>query len=94
MGSPKFLLPSVLAILSASAPAQKKPVIIPARAKQPSPAVTDEFLHKQFGENCSLMPGPPQFIADLDADRAGEGDHRVAAGPVMPRVGPPRGGAR
>lgn len=60
----------MLALLLASAFAQKKPVIIPARAKQPSPAVTDEFIRKQFGENCTLMPGPQQFVADLDADGA------------------------
>ena len=30
--------------------------------------MTDEFIHKQFGDNCSLMPGPPQFVADLDDD--------------------------
>jgi hypothetical protein len=40
----------------------------PAHAKSPSPAVTDELIHKQFGENCSLLPGPPQFVADIDDD--------------------------
>jgi len=40
----------------------------PARAKTPSPAVDDEFVHKQFGDNCSLVSGPPQFAADLDGD--------------------------
>lgn len=70
MPSHRSLLPLVLAVLLASASAQKKPVIIPGRAKQPSPAVTDEFIQKQFGENCTLMPGPPQFVADLDADGA------------------------
>jgi len=34
----------------------------------PSPAVTDELIHKQFGDNCSLLPGPAQFVADLDGD--------------------------
>jgi len=70
------LLP-VLAVLLASAFAQKKPVVIPARAKQPSPAVTNELVQKQFGENCTLMAGPPQFVADLDAD--GTDDLVVAA---------------
>jgi hypothetical protein len=70
MSSHRFLLLPLFAFLLASAFAQKKPLIIPAHAKQPLPAVTDEFIQKQFGENCSLMPGPPQFIADLDADGA------------------------
>ena len=40
----------------------------PAHAKHPSPAVTDEFIQKQFGDNCSLVAGPEQFVADLDGD--------------------------
>ena len=43
----------------------------------PSPAVTDELIHKQFGDNCSLLPGPPQFVADMDDD--GVDDLVVAA---------------
>jgi hypothetical protein len=39
--------------------------------------VTDEFIHKQFGENCSLLAGPEQFVADLDGD--GNDDLVVAA---------------
>lgn len=38
------------------------------RPHAPSPAVTDEFIHKQFGDGCSLVPGPEQFVADLDGD--------------------------
>jgi hypothetical protein len=53
---------------TAMAQSKKQPPPPPARAKSPSPAVTDEFVHKQFGENCSLMSGPPQFVADLDGD--------------------------
>jgi len=68
MWSRRFLLLPVLASLLSIAYAQKTPAPAPARAKQPSPAVTDEFIHKQFGDNCSLMPGPPQFVADLDGD--------------------------
>jgi len=41
------------------------------------PAVTNELIQKQFGENCTLMPGPAQFVADLDGD--GTEDLVVAA---------------
>ena len=52
-----------------AASAQKKlPPPPPAHATSPKPAVTDELIHKQFGDNCSLLPGPPQFVADLDGD--------------------------
>lgn len=55
--------------LSMIAAAQKKPLPPPpAHATSPSPAVTNEFIHKQFGDNCSLMPGPQQFVGDLDGD--------------------------
>jgi hypothetical protein len=47
---------------------KKQPPPPPAHAQTPSPAVTDEFVHKQFGDNCSLLPGPPQFTADMDGD--------------------------
>jgi hypothetical protein len=70
MQSSKFLLlPVFAALLIVAASAQKKlPPPPPAHAKSPSPAVTDELLHKQFGDNCSLLAGPPQFVADLDGD--------------------------
>ena len=67
----------VLAVLATTALAQKKEDALPVRAKQPSPAVTDELIHKQFGDNCSLMAGPAQFVADLDGD--GTEDLVVAA---------------
>lgn len=69
MWSHKFRL-LILTLLSASAFAQKKPTVIPAHATQPMPAVTNELIQKQFGENCTLMPGPAQFVADLDGDGA------------------------
>ena len=70
MSSSRFLLLSVFALsLTVAAAAQKKlPPPPPAHAKSPSPAVTDELIHKQFGDNCSLLPGPPQFVADMDDD--------------------------
>ena len=40
----------------------------PAHAKSPVPAVTDEYVHKEFGDNCSVLGGPPQFVGDLDGD--------------------------
>ncbi len=64
-----FLLPAVALLLTIAAADQKKqPPPPPAHAKSPSPAVTDELIHKQFGDNCSLLAGPPQFVADLDDD--------------------------
>ena len=77
MSSPRSLLIPVFATLLASAFAQKKPDVTPVHAKQPSPAVTNEFIQKQFGENCTLLQGPPQFVADLDGDGA---DDLVVAG--------------
>jgi|SRR5271167_129240 len=64
-----FLLPALALLLTVAASAQKKePPPPPAHAKSPSPAVTDDFVHKQFGDNCSLLPGPAQFVADMDGD--------------------------
>ena len=53
---------------SVFAQSKKQPPPPPARAKSPSPAVNDDYLQKQFGENCSVLAGPPQFVADLDGD--------------------------
>jgi hypothetical protein len=64
-------------LITATAQNKKQPPPPPAHAKSPSPAVTDEFIHKQFGDNCSLLAGPPQFVADLDDD--GVDDLVVAA---------------
>ena len=65
-----LLLPALAFLLTVAAADQKKqpPPPPPAHAKSPSPAVTDELIHKQFGDNCSLLAGPPQFVADLDDD--------------------------
>src|SRR5579864_4062507 len=70
MSSSRFLLLPLFAVLIVAALAQskKQPPPPPAHAKAPSPAVTNDFIHKQFGDNCSLVSGPPQFVADLDDD--------------------------
>src|SRR5258708_9429417 len=62
---------------SLSAQSKKLPPPPPAHAKSPSPAVTDDFVHQQFGENCSLLPGPQQFVAAINDDRVE--DLRVSA---------------
>lgn len=79
MSSSKLLLlPAIALLLTVAAAAQKKqPPPPPAHATHPSPAVTDELIQKQFGDNCSVLPGPPQFVADLDDD--GVDDLLVAA---------------
>ncbi|MFZ0321014.1 MAG: hypothetical protein WAL56_17940 [Candidatus Sulfotelmatobacter sp.] len=61
----------VLAIAATSATlyaGKKLPPPPPAPAKSPMPAVGDDYIHKEFGENCSLLGGPPQFVGDLDGD--------------------------
>ena len=58
----------LVTLISAASEQNKKQTPPPAHAKSPSPAVTDEFIQKQFGDNCSLIAGPPQFVADLDND--------------------------
>jgi hypothetical protein len=58
-----------LAVVSAAfAAGKKQPPPPPARATVPSPAVTDEYIHKEFGDNCSVMASEPQFVGDLDGD--------------------------
>src|SRR5215469_8806401 len=64
-----LLIPVLALLFAVAASAQKKDSPPPpARAKHPSPAVTDDLIHKQFGDNCSLLQGPQQFVADLDGD--------------------------
>src|ERR1700722_7249147 len=74
-----FLLPGLAAMLLVAVAQNKKKQTLPppAHAKSPSPLVTDELIHQQFGDNCSLLAGPPQFVGDMDGD--GSDDLVVAA---------------
>ena len=64
---PAFALLVVAAVASLAAD-KKQPPPPPAHAKTPVPAVTNEYIHKEFGDNCSLLDGPTQFEADMDGD--------------------------
>ena len=59
---------AALAIAAASAADKKPAPPPPAHAQSPVPAVTNDYIHKEFGDNCSLLPGVPQFVGDLDGD--------------------------
>lgn len=72
-----WLSVAVLSLTVCVAAQKKQTGPPPTHATHPSPAVTDEFIQKQFGENCSLVAGPQQFVADLDGD--GIDDLLVAA---------------
>jgi hypothetical protein len=80
MSSHKILLLPVffgLLLVAASAGSKKQPPPPLAPAKAPTPAVTDDFIQKQFGDDCKLLPGPAQFVGDMDGD--GVDDLVVAA---------------
>jgi hypothetical protein len=70
MSPNKILLPVFFGLLlvTAAAAGDKKQLPPPAPAKAPAPAVTNEFIQKQFGDDCSLLQGPAQFVGDLDGD--------------------------
>ena len=44
--------------------AQQPPVVSTSAAS----SVDNDFIKKQFGSTCTLMPGPPQMKADMDGD--------------------------
>lgn len=79
MPSRRYLICSafVLLFIVFGFASDKKPLPPPVPAKSPVPAVTDEFIRKQFGEGCSVLPGPRQYVGDLDGD--GVDDLVVAA---------------
>jgi hypothetical protein len=69
MSSSKLSLAAFVFVLVVAAAAKEKGLNPPpAPAHSPKPAVTNDLIHKQFGDNCSLLAGPPQFVADLDGD--------------------------
>jgi hypothetical protein len=62
------LMMTITTAFSASAADKKPAPPPPARAQSPVPAVTNDYIHKEFGDNCSLLPGASQFVGDLDGD--------------------------
>jgi hypothetical protein len=69
MSCRKLFLPAfALMAVVAFAASKKAPPLPPPKVSVPTPAVTDDFIHKQFGANCSLLDGPLQFEGDLDGD--------------------------
>ena len=69
MSSSRFLVLSLFALLlTVASAAEKKQLPPPAAPKYVSPTLTNAFVQKQFGESCSVLSGPPQFVGDLDGD--------------------------
>jgi hypothetical protein len=66
----RFLSPFVFALLltSGAAVGAEKKQLPPAPAKFPPSPIGNDFIRKQFGDGCSVLPGPPQFVGDLDGD--------------------------
>ena len=45
------------------------PLVVLAQQSPPATsAVDNDFVQKQFGSTCTLIPGPPQLKADMDGD--------------------------
>lgn len=70
MSSRKLLFVSAFGFLAmvAFAASKKQPPPPPAHARVLTPEVTNDFIHKQFGDKCSLLAGPAQYVGDLDGD--------------------------
>jgi hypothetical protein len=47
--------------------ADNKPGAQP-HASVAQPGVTNDYIHKEFGDDCSLLPGYSQYVGDLDGD--------------------------
>jgi hypothetical protein len=63
--SPRFVVLAVLAMfLSCACVAQDS---MP-KMSSPAFAVDNDFVQKEFGSTCTLMPGPPVLTGDLDGD--------------------------
>src|ERR1700685_2772812 len=66
-----FVASAIVIAVSVSVSAEqskKTPPPPPAHAQSRSPLLPDEYIHKKCGDNCSLLQGPAQFVADLDGD--------------------------
>ena len=42
--------------------------LLAQQAPSSTSTVDNDFIQKQFGSTCTLMPGPPQMKADMDGD--------------------------
>src|ERR1700678_2633613 len=63
-----FFVLAISAMSATLAAEKKEPPPPPKPAHSPLPAINDAYIHKEFGDNCSLLGGPPQFVGDLDGD--------------------------
>src|ERR1700677_128865 len=72
-----FFVLAISAMSATLAAEKKEPPPPPKPAHSPLPAINDEYVHKEFGDNCSLLGGPAQFVGDLDGDGV---DDLVVAG--------------
>src|SRR5579864_84240 len=60
----QFHLIALLLLSALTAAAQQ-----PASAKSaPASGIDNDFIQKQFGDTCTLVPAPPLLKADLDGD--------------------------
>jgi hypothetical protein len=62
-----FVLGLALPLLAQQPPSSSS-AIPSATSSAVSSAIDNDFIQKQFGSTCTLMPGPPQLKADMDGD--------------------------